>query len=292
MRDTKQNGLSGSLEFSKDGLQSLTEIAYRIRRDVVAMIASARSGHLGPSLSCVEILVSLYFDRMNHRPEDPAWPDRDRLVLCKGHAAPALYATLAHAGYFDQGRLPSLRKTGSMLQGHPTLVTPGVDISTGSLGQGLSIANGMALAARLDGAGYRVFALTGDGECDEGQIWEAAMTASHLGLSNVTAIIDRNGVQSDDATERVKKKEPLDRKWRSFGWQVLEIDGHNFMQIHHSFDVAEWTTDRPTVIIARTVKGKGLSFLEGDANSHNVSFSEGDLDWAMEELRDSQLDTQ
>jgi len=143
----------------------------------------------------------------------------------------------------------------------------------------------MALAARLDGKSYRVFALTGDGECDEGQVWEAAMTASHLGLSNVTAIIDRNGVQSDDATERVKKIEPLDRKWRSFGWQVLEIDGHNFMQIHHSFDVAEWTTDRPTVIIARTMKGKGLSFLEGDANSHNVSFSDEDLDWAIEELR-------
>lgn len=284
MRDTKQNGLSASLEFSKDGLRSLTEIAQQVRRDIVAMIASARTGHLGPSLSCVEILVSLYFDRMNHRSEDPTWSDRDRLVLCKGHAAPALYATLAHAGYFDQETLLSLRKTGSILQGHPARVTPGVDISTGSLGQGLSIANGMALAARLDAKNYRVFALMGDGECDEGQVWEAAMTASHLGLSNVTAIIDRNGVQSDDATERIKKKEPLDRKWRSFGWQVLEIDGHNFIQIHHSFDVAEWTTDRPTVIIARTVKGKGLSFLEGDANSHNASFSEEDLDWAMDEL--------
>jgi transketolase len=229
--------------------------------------------------------MSLYFDRMKHKPEDPTWPERDRFVLCKGHAAPALYATLAHAGYFDPGVLASLRKTGSILQGHPTLATPGVDVSTGSLGQGLSIANGMALAARLDGKSYRVFALTGDGECDEGQTWEAAMTASHLGLSNVTAIIDRNGVQSDDATERIKKKEPLDRKWRSFGWQVLEIDGHNFMQIHHSFDVAEWTTDRPTIIIARTVKGKGLSFLEGDANSHNIAISEEDLDWAMQELR-------
>jgi len=287
VKDTIQEGLSAGLEFSRERIESLTEVAQEIRRDIVAMIASARSGHLGPSLSCVEILVSLYFDRMNHKPENPTWPDRDRLVLCKGHAAPALYATLARSGYFDPGALLSLRKTGSILQGHPTRKTPGVDISTGSLGQGLSIANGVALAGRLDGRSYRVFALTGDGECDEGQIWEAAMTAGHLGLSNVTAIIDRNGVQSDDATERVKKKEPLDRKWRSFGWQVLEIDGHNFMQIHHSFDVAEWTTDRPTVIIARTVKGKGLSFLEGDANSHNISFSEEDLDWAMEELRDS-----
>jgi len=287
MRDTLENGLSASLEFSKDKVLFLTEMAQQIRRDVVAMIANARSGHLGPSLSCVEILVSLYFDRMNHRPEDPTWPGRDRLVLCKGHAAPALYATLARAGYFDHGALLSLRKTGSILQGHPTRETPGVDVSTGSLGQGLSIANGIALAGRLDGKSYRVFAITGDGECDEGQIWEAAMTAGHLGLSNVTAIIDRNGVQSDDATERVKRKEPLDRKWRSFGWQVLEIDGHNFMQIHHSFDVTEWTTDRPTVIIARTVKGKGLSFLEGDANSHNISFSEEDLDWVMEELRSS-----
>jgi len=285
VRDTVEEGLSASLEFSKERIRSLTDVAQEVRRDIVAMIASARSGHLGPSLSCVEILVSLYFDRMRHKPENPSWPDRDRLVLCKGHAAPALYSTLARSRYFDPGTLLSLRRTGSLLQGHPTIETPGVDVSTGSLGQGLSIANGMALAGRLDGKSYRVFALTGDGECDEGQIWEAAMTAGHLGLSNVTAIIDRNGVQSDDVTERVKKKEPLDRKWRSFGWQVLEIDGHNFMQIHHSFDVAEWTTDRPTVIIARTVKGKGLSFLEGDANSHNISFSEEDLDWAMEELR-------
>jgi transketolase len=285
MIETTEEKIPANLESPTERVRSLTDVAQEIRRDIVAMIANARSGHLGPSLSCVEILVSLYFDRMRHNPKNPAWPDRDRLVLCKGHAAPALYATLARSGYFDQTTLLSLRKTGSILQGHPTRATPGVDVSTGSLGQGLSIANGIALAGRLDGKSYRVYALTGDGECDEGQIWEAAMTAAHLGLSNVTAIIDRNGVQSDDATERVKKKEPLDRKWRSFGWQVLEIDGHNLMQIHHSFDVAEWTTDRPTVIIARTVKGKGLSFLEGDANSHNISFSDEDLDWAMEELR-------
>jgi len=285
VRSSTQNGLSAGLEFSRDQLQTLTEIAQQVRRDIVAMISSARSGHLGPSLSCVEILVSLYFDRMNHKPEDPTWAKRDRLVLCKGHAAPALYATLARAGYFDHENLPTLRKAGSILQGHPARGTPGVDVSTGSLGQGLSIANGMALAARLDGSDFRTYALSGDGECDEGQMWEAAMSASHLGLSNVTLVVDRNGVQSDDITERVKKKEPLDAKWRSFGWQVLEIDGHNFMQIHHSFDVAEWTTDRPTVIIARTVKGKGISFLEGDANSHNASFSEEDLDWALEDLR-------
>jgi len=285
MIETIEEKLSANLESSKERMRSLTEVAQEIRRDIVAMIANAGSGHLGPSLSCVEILVSLYFDRMKHKPENPAWSDRDRLVLCKGHAAPALYATLARSGYFDPKILLTLRKTGSVLQGHPTKRTPGVDVSTGSLGQGLSIANGIALAGRLDGKSYRVFALIGDGECDEGQIWEAFMTASHLGLSNVTAIIDRNGVQSDDTTERVKKKEPLDRKLRSFGWQVLEIDGHNLMQIHHSLDVAEWTTDRPTAIIARTVKGKGLSFLEGDANSHNISFSEEDFDWAMEELQ-------
>jgi len=287
MKDTIEQKSSASLEFSNERIESLTTIAQQVRQDIVAMVANARSGHLGPSLSCVEILVSLYFDRMKHDPRNPSWPDRDRLVLCKGHAAPSLYATLAGAGYFDCNALRSLRKTGSMLQGHPTTETPGVDVSTGSLGQGLSIANGIALAAKLDSRGYRVYALIGDGECDEGQIWEAAMTAGHLGLSNVTAIIDRNGVQSDDTTERVKKKEPLDRKWRTFGWQVLEIDGHNFMQIHHSFDVAEWTTDRPTVIIARTVKGKGLSFLEGDANSHNAVFSDEDFDWAMEELREA-----
>jgi transketolase len=285
MVETIEERLSANVEWSKERIRSLTEVAQEIRQDIVSMIASARSGHMGPSLSCVEILVALYFDRMRHDPKNPAWPDRDRLVLCKGHAAPALYATLARSGYFDPATLLSLRKTGSILQGHPTIATPGVDVSTGSLGQGLSIANGMALAGRLDGKRYRVYAIAGDGECDEGQMWEAAMTAAHLGLSNVTAIIDRNGVQSDDITERVKKKEPLDRKWRSFGWQVLEIDGHNLMQIHHSFDVAEWTEDRPTVIIARTVKGKGLSFLEGDANSHNIAFTKEDLDWAMEELR-------
>ena len=287
MIETTEQKMSATLGSSKDCMDALAETAQQIRRDIVAMIASARSGHLGPSLSCVEILASLYFNRMRHDPENPDWPERDRLVLCKGHAAPALYATLARAGYFGLERLATLRRTGSILQGHPTRKTPGVDVSTGSLGQGLSIANGMALAARLDGKGYRVFAILGDGECDEGQIWEAAMTAGHLGLANVTAIIDRNGVQSDDATERVKKKEPLDRKWRTFGWQVLEIDGHNLMQIHHSFDVAEWTTDRPTVIIARTVKGKGLSFLEGDANCHNIAFSREDLEWAMDELQEN-----
>jgi transketolase len=285
MRDITEEKMAASLEFSRGRVESLSEVAQEIRRDIVNMIANAGSGHLGPSLSCVEILVALYFDHMRHNPKDPSWPDRDRLVLCKGHAAPALYATLARAGYFDPTNLLSLRKLGSILQGHPTRKTPGVDISTGSLGQGLSAANGMALAGRLDGKNYRVFALLGDGECDEGQIWEAAMTAAHLGLSNVTAIIDRNGVQCDDATERVKKKEPLDRKWRSFGWQVLEIDGHSLMQIHHSFEVANWTTDRPTVIIARTRKGKGLSFIESDANAHNISVSEEDLEWALEELR-------
>ena len=275
------------LESSRNELRFLTEMAQQIRCDIVNMIRSAGSGHMGPSMSCVELLVSIYFDRMNHRPKEPTWRERDRLILSKGHAAPALYATLARIGYFDTKVLLSFRQIGSMLQGHPVTRIPGVEVSTGSLGQGLSIANGMALAGRLNGKSYRVYALLGDGECDEGQVWEAAMTASHLGLSNVTAVIDRNGVQSDDSTEKVKRKEPLDRKWRSFGWQVLEIDGHNFVQIRHSFDLAESTTDRPTVIIARTVKGKGLSFLEGDANSHNVTFSEEDLEWAMDELRHS-----
>jgi len=284
LKETTTNELSANLESSRSELQSLTEVAQQIRRDIVGMIKRARSGHLGPSMSCVELLVSLYFDQMKCRPRDPTWRDRDRLVLSKGHAAPALYATLARAGFFDESVLLSFRQIGSMLQGHPVTRIPGVDVSTGSLGQGLSIANGIALAGRLDGKSYRVYVLMGDGECDEGQVWEAAMTAGHLGLSNVTAVIDRNGVQSDDATEKIKRKEPLDRKWRSFGWQVLEIDGHNFAQIRHSFDLAESTTDRPTVIIARTLKGKGLSFLEGDANSHNVTLSDKDLEWAMDEL--------
>jgi transketolase len=282
--ETVEKKGSPNLGLSEERIAFLTGMAQEIRRDIIAMIATAGSGHLGPSLSCVEILVSLYFDRIRIKPEDPTWPDRDRLVLCKGHAAPALYATLARSGYFDPEILPSLRKTGSILQGHPTTATPGVDASTGSLGQGLSIANGIALGGRLDGKSYRVYALTGDGEFDEGQIWEAAMTASHLCLSNVTAIIDRNCMQCDDATERIKNKEPLDRKLRSFGWQVLEVDGHNLMQIHHSLDVAQLTTTQPTAIVARTVTGKGPYFPEGKTNSCNISFSRENLDLAVKEL--------
>ena len=255
-----------------------------IRRHILKMVSRAGTGHIGPSLSVVDILTVLYFSKMRHKPEDPYWEDRDRFVLCKGHAAPALYAVLAEAGYFPKEELTTLRKLGSRLQGHPSLKLPGIDAPTGSLGQGLSIANGMAMAAKLNGKGYRVYALLGDGECDEGQVWEAAMTAAHYRLDNITAIVDRNSFQSDGPTEAIKSKEPLPEKWRAFGWAVMEIDGHDLLQISKALDEARSTKGRPSVIIAKTVKGKGISMLEGDNSFHSKPINDELLEIALREL--------
>jgi len=265
----------------------LKERAGRIKKQVLRMIHEAGSGHPGGSLSCIEVLTVLFFHKMRHRPKQPDWQDRDRFILSKGHAAPALYAVLAEAGYFPAGKLSGLRKFGSILQGHPDRKkTPGVEVSTGSLGQGLSVANGMALAGKIDGKGYRIFVLLGDGECDEGQVWEAAMLASHYRLDNLTAIVDRNGLQIDGPTERVMSIEPIADKWKSFGWNVIEIDGHDINGIISAFDLAEKAKQKPTVIIAHMVKGKGVSFMEWVAEYHGKAPSKEELEKALCELDD------
>jgi len=236
-------------------------------------------------LSSVEILTALYFDIMNVDPGNPRWDCRDRFVLSKGHAAPVLYATLAERGFFHKETLKSLRRLGSILQGHPDMNrTPGLDASTGSLGQGLSFACGLALGAKLDRAEWRVYAVVGDGESEEGQIWEAAMFAAHYSLRNLTVFLDWNGLQIDGPCEQVMNPYPLDAKWAAFGWNVLVIDGHDFGQIFEATDKARECQDRPTVIIARTVKGKGVSFMENQAEWHGKAASKEQLEQALAAL--------
>jgi transketolase len=234
------------------------------------MIAGARSGHLGASLSIVDILAILYFMKLQHDPSNPSWDERDRLILSKGHAAPALYAVLSEAGYIDEEELKTLRKIEGRLDGHPDNEIPGVDVKTGSLGQGLSVAVGMAIAAKMDKRSYKVYVILGDGELHEGQIWEAAMTASHYGLDNIITIVDRNKYQLTGLTEEVKTLEPITEKWRSFGWSVVNIDGHDIYSILDALEVCEHTKGKPSVIIANTTKGKGVSFMEGNLFSRKI----------------------
>lgn len=265
--------------------KGLNEITRNIRKDIVTMIHGSKSGHPGGSLSAVEILTALYFDEMNIDPENPKKEDRDRFVLSKGHAAPVLYATLAERGYFDKKELLSLRKVGAMLQGHPDMKgTPGVEISTGSLGQGFSVACGMAMASKLDNAPWRVYALLGDGEVQEGLIWEAAMSAAHYKLDNMVAFLDYNGLQIDGEVEKVMNIGPIVDKFKSFGWNVIEIDGHDFDQIFAALDMAKETVGKPTMIVAKTVKGKGVSFMENNAGWHGNAPSDNDLEIALAEL--------
>lgn len=268
-----------------DKYQQLSDAALKVRRHIVQMIAEAKSGHPGGSLSAVEIVTALYFNVMNIKPEEPRWEDRDRFVLSKGHAAPVLYSVLAERGYFPVEELPKLRKAGAMLQGHPDMKgTPGVDMSTGSLGQGLSAANGMALAARLDKKDYRVYALLGDGELEEGQVWEAAMTSAHYKLDNLTIFVDHNRLQIDGPVEDVMNPEPIGDKFRAFGWNVIAIDGHSFEQILNAIEEAKKVKGRPTAIIAETVKGKGVSFMENQAGWHGTAPNKEQLDNALLEL--------
>jgi len=255
-----------------------------VRKHIVNMIYRAGSGHPGGSLSCVEILTVLYFFVLRHDPTSPSWEARDRFVLSKGHAAPALYAVLAEAGYFPKEELATLRKTGSLLQGHPDRRIPGVEVSTGSLGQGLSIASGIALYAKMEKNPFRSYVLLGDGECDEGQVWEAAMLASHYKLDNLTAIVDRNGLQIDGLTEKIMRLEPLSRKWASFGWHVIEVDGHDTGEISAAFAEAGKIRGRPTVIIAHTFKGKGVSFMEWIGSFHGKSLTREEREKALREL--------
>jgi len=264
----------------------LRERAKEVRREIVKMLTEAGSGHTGGSLSAADIVAALYFYKMRHRPEEPEWRERDRFVLSKGHAAPVLYAALALSGYFDRELLKTLRRIDSPLQGHPSSkMLKGVEISTGSLGQGLSIANGMAMGLRMDGLGSRVYCLLGDGELQEGQVWEAAMTAVHYGIDNLCAIVDNNGLQIDGFCCDVMKIEPITEKWKAFGWHVMDIDGHAMEQIVDALDEAERVKGRPSVIVARTVKGKGVSFFEGKAEYHGIAPTREERDRALEELK-------
>jgi len=266
---------------------ALKKKAVEIRKDILKMLMLAGSGHTGGSLSIVEILVALYYYKLRHDPAQPAWRERDRFLLSKGHACPALYAVLADRGYFPKDDLWTLRKFGSQLQGHSQIGLSGVEISSGSLGQGLSIANGIALAARLDGLDMRTYCLMGDGETNEGQVWEAAMTAAHYKLDNVCAIIDANGLQIDGFCCDVKNLGVLRHKWESFGWHVIEADGHDVAALMDAFDAAEKVKGKPTVVIAHTVKGKGVSFVENKAEWHGIAPKKEEYERAVRELDDA-----
>ncbi|HXV20780.1 MAG TPA: transketolase [Desulfuromonadales bacterium] len=266
-------------------VRELEQTARNLRVEILKMLNVARSGHTGGSLSAIDVLTVLYFHAMRHDPSNPAWEDRDRFVLSKGHAAPALYACLAEAGYFSRDDLKTLRRFGSHLQGHPDMnKTPGVDVCTGSLGQGLSQAVGLALAARLQGKSSRVFSLLGDGEVQEGQIWEAAMAAAHFRLDNLCVILDHNGLQIDGEVAKVMNVAPLGPKFLAFNWHVLEVDGHDVQAICRAIDDAGQCKEQPTMIIARTVKGKGVPFFEHKASYHGVPPSDDELVRALEHL--------
>ena len=266
-------------------IRKLDLIAVKIRKHIIEMLYRAKSGHPGGSLSAVDALVALYFAHMNHNPKKPNDPDRDRFILSKGHAAPALYAVLAESGYFDVKELNNLRSANSILQGHPVCTyVPGVEASTGSLGHGLSFANGVAIAAKLDKKNYKVYAMMGDGETGEGQIWEAAAVASHYKLDNLTAMIDRNFLQIDGRTEDVLKLESVRDRWSSFGWFVIEINGHNIKEILDALKKADARKRQPTLIVLNTIKGKGVSFMENNVDFHGVPPNEMERNLAIEEL--------
>ena len=263
----------------------LKEKAKEIRKSIVSMIAEAKSGHPGGSLSATDILTALYFDEMNIDPANPKMEGRDRFVLSKGHAAPAVYATLAEKGYFSKDELSTLRKFGSRLQGHPDMKKlPGIEISTGSLGQGLSVANGMALNAKIYGENYRTYIMLGDGEIQEGKIWEAAMSSAHYKLDNLCAFLDHNNLQIDGNVTEIMGIEPVNKKWEAFGWNVIEIDGHDFEQILSALDKAKQYKGKPTIVIAKTIKGKGVSFMENVCGFHGVAPTAEELEKALTEL--------
>lgn len=263
----------------------LAQKAADIRVDIIREVFSAASGHPGGSLSAADIVTVLYFHEMNIDPDDPKKADRDKFVLSKGHAAPVMYAALAERGFFPKEELTTLRKLGSRLQGHPSMkMLPGVEMSTGSLGQGISVAVGMALANKLDGNAGRIYTLLGDGECQEGLVWEAAMAAAHYKLDNLCAVLDWNGLQIDGKNEDVMTVAPLDEKFRAFGWNVISIDGHDIAQIAEAFAQARSCKQRPTLILAKTHKGHGVSFMEDQAGWHGKAPSEELAKQAVEEL--------
>jgi transketolase len=277
-----------NLSFPAD-IASLEKISFEVRRSVIGSLAEAGSGHLGGSMSSADILCCLYFAVLKNRPDDPAWPERDRFVLSIGHVAPALYSVLAEAGYFPKEELLTLRKEGSRLQGHPGRDhgLPGLELSAGSLGQGISAAVGMALADKIDGLdrkGRKVYCLCGDGELQEGSVWEAAMASAHHKLSNLCVIVDRNGLQIDGRTEEVMGLEPLASKWESFGWKVISCDGHDFGELLVAFEMASSNTASPTIIISKTVMGKGIRRIEGDFRWHGKAPSKEEAEQMLSEL--------
>ena len=266
--------------------KELEKMAKKIRRGIIEQVYKAQSGHPGGSLSIADIMTVLYFDELNVDINKPLWEDRDRLVLSKGHCSPALYSCLANKGFFDMSELGSFRKIESKLQGHPDMKkVPGVDMSTGSLGQGLSGAVGMALAGKLDKKNYRVYCILGDGEIEEGQVWEAAMSASKYKLDNLCVIVDNNNLQIDGTIEEVAGLNKIDEKFKSFGFQIINIDGHNIEEIKSAFEVAKNVKEKPVCIIAKTIKGKGVSFMENKAKWHGKAPNEEEYKIAIEELK-------
>ncbi len=259
--------------------------ACKIRMGIIEGVFNAKSGHPGGSLSIADVLAYLYFKEMNIDPKNPKWEERDRMVLSKGHTAPGLYSALANRGYFPVEYLKTLRKTDSFLEGHPDMKgTPGVDMSSGSLGQGISVACGMALASKIDGDRFRVYSILGDGELEEGQVWEAAMFASHKKLDTLVAIVDNNNLQIDGELDNVNSPYPIPEKFRAFNWHVIEVDGNDFDQLDSAFKEARTTKGQPTAIIMKTTKGKGVSFMENKASWHGAAPNEQEYKIAMSEL--------
>jgi len=269
-----------------DIVGTLIKKAAHIRLNIIRSLAASGSGHLGGSLGLADVFTVLYFDRMNHQPENPSWPGRDRLVLSIGHVAPVLYATLAAAGYFPEKELLTLRKLGSRLQGHPGRDhgLPGLELSAGSLGQGISVAVGMAISAKMDNKKHRIYCVTGDGELQEGSVWEAAMSAAHHKLDNLTVIVDRNKLQIDGKVSDVMEIEPLAEKWKAFGWEVFECDGNNIRDLIHTFEKAGNTRGMPSVIIANTRMGKGVHSIEDDYRWHGKAPSPNEANQFIQEL--------
>jgi len=272
---------------ANEEIKFLEEKAKEIRRGIIEQVYKAQSGHPGGSLSIADILTVLYFKEMNIDPKNPKWEERDRLVLSKGHCSPALYSCLANKGYFEQEKLSTFRNIESNLQGHPDMnKVPGVDMTSGSLGQGLSVANGMAISGKIDNKDYRVYCILGDGEIEEGQIWEASMASCKYKLDNLCVIVDNNNLQIDGTIEEVMSSYPIDEKFRSFGFEVINIDGHNIEEIIKAFEVARNIKGKPVCIIAKTIKGKGVSFMENQVGWHGKAPNEEQYKQAMEELRD------
>ena len=270
----------------QEKINSLKKTAAQIRLDIIEEVHAASSGHPGGSLSIAEIITYLYYVEMNVDPKNPQWADRDRFVLSKGHTAPALYAALAEKGFFDRNELKKLRHIDSFLQGHPDMKgTPGIDMSTGSLGLGISTACGMALAAKIDNKSYRTYTIVGDGESEEGQVWEAAMFAAHYKLDNLCVIIDWNGLQIDGAVTEVMNPTPHDKKLEAFGFHVISIDGHDWNAIEAAFNEAKTVKGKPTAIIAKTIKGKGVSFMENQVSWHGSAPNDEQYEQAIAEIK-------